>query len=311
MLAKLLIAVMLLVIVGLIALRFARTNSIERSISGHKRRLGSIEEIVHRSAELNARERSVRPSKRADAETPDSPPAKTPAERTARRVVPEARAEIEVPGDRRVSDEGRLVFGDLSVTPVVPPVPPIYGRRPRRERKAPTTGTHFRGSRKSASKTPLYAAMIALVVVIGGGAAYAIHRGLHHSPGASVTTTTQPTVRTTVPSSNHQHHTAPKSLNLVHLTSSSATYVAPVGNYRIDVTVTGPCWLGFEHELTGTPWLATPTIGVGGVFSFAFSTHGHLVLVVGATANLRHVVVNGTSLALPRLPSHAFDLIFS
>jgi hypothetical protein len=215
-----------------------------------------------------------------------------------------------------VTDEGRLVFGDLSMTPVVPPVPPIYGQRPKRDRGSPKSGkqkigTYYRDVERRGSKAPLFVAAALVVIVLAGGVAYAIYRSSNHSPQIHSTTTTIATTNTTLGKTKHQHpSTSPQVLDLVSSTTSSATYVAPLGTYHIDVTVTGPCWLGFEHQLSRTSWLATPTIGVGGVFSYAFSTSGHLVVVVGATANLKRVVVNGTTLALPKLPSHAFNLIF-
>lgn len=301
MLVKLVLIAVVMVIIGLIALRFSRANSVERSISWHRQRLGSIQEIVERSAGRNTRE-----TDHTEVESHESiPTTALPIERKAIN----ARAEIEITDDRRVNDEGRLVFGDLSITPVKPPIPPIYERRPKRPTKS-GTGEHFRVPGERAKRSiPLIAAVALLFVVIGGGVAYYLHT--HPHSGAPYVPATVTTVGSSPPAtSNTAPSASATTTQFVSSTASSATYTAPSGSYRVKVDATGPCWLGFEHQATGNRWLAMATIGQSGVKSYALSTSGHLVIVIGNPPNLRSVTVNGKIIALPKLPSFGFQVIF-
>ncbi|HUY05699.1 MAG TPA: hypothetical protein VMU99_00360 [Acidimicrobiales bacterium] len=301
MLVKLVLIALVMVIIGLLALRFRRESSIERSISGHHRRLGSIHEIVERTAERNTRDSGLHEVDRGES-------LPTSALAIERKAI-NARAEIEITDDRRVSNEGRLVFGDLSITPVKPPVPPIYGRRPKRPAK-PGSGEHFKVPGASAKgKPPRAAAVLLVLVVFAGGVAYYLHS--RSKSGALTVPTTSTTIRTP-PRATANTASKPSSTatRLVASTVSSATYSAPAGSYLIKVDATGPCWVGFKHRATQSRWLAMSTIGESGVNSVDLSTSGHLVIVIGNPPNLKEITVNGAVLGLPKLQAAGFDVIF-
>jgi len=301
MLVKLVLIAVVMVIISLIALRFSRANSVERSISWHRQRLGSIREIVERSAEQN-----TRGVDHPQAEPHETIP--TPSVPIDREAI-NAHAEIGITDDQRVNKEGRLVFGDLSITPVKPPVPPIYERRPKRPAKT-GGGEHFRiPGERAKGVIPLVAAVVLLLVVIGGGVIYYIHT--HPRTGAPAIPTTSTTIRTSPPvTTNTGSNTQAAKTQLVSSTASSATYSAPSGSYRIKVDATGPCWIGFERQATGTKWLAMSTIGKSGVNSYSLSTSGHLVIVIGNPPNLKAITLNGTIIPLPKLPNYGYDVIF-
>lgn len=305
MLVKLVLVAVLLVIIGLIALRFARSNSIERSISWHRRRLGSIQGIVERSAERNSRE--PHDEEEVAAPEPPSAPLSTGLVREK-----QSRAEIEIGKDTPVSEEGRLVFGDLSITPVKPPVPPIYERRPRRSSRSSSNGTHFRSRDPRSSKTIVIASVLAALILVGAGATYlALHHGHSLGPGTSTTTTAvnSVTTKTTVPAS--RSHPRSNGVQLVSSTKTSATFRAPSGSYSIKVDVSGPCWLGFEHQRTGGNWLATPTVGEKNVFTYSLTSSGQVVIVIGNPPNLKTISVNGSAVVLPKLPPYGYQVIFN
>ena len=303
MLVKLVLIAVVMVIIGLIALRFSRANSIERSISWHRRRLGSIHDIVERTAERN-----LHGLDHSEDEPPESVP--TTSVPIERKII-KARAEIEITDDRRVNNEGRLVFGDLSITPVKPPVAPIYERRPKRPAK-PHSGEHFRVPGERAKRSlPLVAAVVLLLVVIGGGVAYYLHTHPRSNAPTAPTTTTSTSIGTSPPATTNTGpgRTATPA-QLVSSTATSATYNAPSGSYRVKVGASGPCWIGFEHQATGNKWLAMSTIGKSGASSIALSTSGHLVIVIGNPPNLTAITLDGTTIVLPKLPSYGFDVIF-
>lgn len=303
MLVKLVLIAVVMVIIALIALRLSRANSIERSITVHHRRLGSIQEVVERTAERN-----TRGVDRPGAEPQETPP--SPSAPIERKEI-NAHLEIESARDRRVNDKGRLVFGDLSITPVKPPVPPIYERRPRRSAKT-GSGEHFRApGERARGALPLVAAVIVLLAIVGGVIAYSLHSHSHSHTATPTVPTTSPANRTSPPTTPRTAPTAPSnSTQLVSSTASSATYNAPLGSYKIRVNATGPCWLGFERQATGTKWLAMSTIGESGVDTYLLSTSGHLVIVIGNPPNLKAITVNGSALVLPKLPKYGFDVIF-
>lgn len=297
MLVKLVLIAIVMVIIGLIALRFARSNSIERSISWHRRRLGSIQGIVERTAERNTHEGEQ--ALPASEEHRIQPPV------AAHLSEAKARAEIDISENHRVNSEGRLVFGDLSITPVKPPVPPIYERRSRRPRPSKNGGEHFRVPGEKSRKLLPIAGIVVVLLAIGSGVfAYAHSRSHNGAPARSTSTSVPRTV-------SHPPITIPTKpvFQLLSSTSSSATFRAPSGRYQVKVTVGGPCWLGFKHQAADAKWLATPTIGRGGVDSFSLSLSGQLALVIGNTPYLKSISVNGTPLVLPKLPTYGYNII--
>lgn len=300
MLVKLVLIAVVMVIIGLIALRFSRTNSIERSISWHRRRLGSIQGIVERTAERNTRGLEPPVPEPHD----EDPSTATPVERKA---LP-ARAEIEITEGRRFNDEGHLVFGDLSITPVTPPVPPIYERRPKRAARS-ARGEHFRvpGERRQGALA-LVVALVVLLAVIGGGFAY--YRHTHPRSGGPVALSTTTTIGTSSSTTTTVPSAPVNATQLISSTASSATYHVLAGSYHVKVDATGPCWVGFEHQATGNKWLSMATIGKSGLNSVGLSTSGPLVIVIGNPPNLKSIAVNGMAIALPKLPSYGFDVIF-
>ncbi len=299
MIVKLAVAALVLLLLALIVIRFSRTNSVERSIESQHRRLGSMGAVVQRSSERNT-----------------NSPRRSPA--IARKlpvthVVPE---ELIVPSDsppeapaiddRPRSPEGRLVFGDLSITPVKPPTPPIYEPRARRPRptRSIRKGEHFRRTDGGKRTQIIGASAISAAIILSGGGYLLFHR---HPKVPAVT----------APVAHHPAHSQsvktsqPKAGSLVSSTPTIATFVAPKGSYRVTVTVSGPCWMGFSHQASYSgPWLATPTVGVGGVPNYTIDTHGPLAIDVGAPSALTSVEVNGEPVRLPVHSSPSFEIFF-
>ncbi len=225
-------------------------------------------------------------------------------------VPPQSTVQPHVSESPRRSPEGRLIFGDLSQTPVVPPTPPIYergrrrGRSPRRPARSPQ---HIR--RRSPLSSPLAKGAIAalLLLVVAAGAVVLI--GHSHRPALAVATTT-----TTSPAKVTKHHvprTTPPAIQLLSTSATSATYSEPVGSFRIAVQVHALCWLGFAHQKsTSGPWFAMTTIGPNPGATFALSTTGPLTIDVGAPQSLTSISVNGRVLTLPHLPTGAFAVSF-
>lgn len=294
----------LVVLVVMVAIRIARANAIERSISGHHRRLHQMEEVVHRSREQRG-QIQARPLR----EYADLPPDR-PAARPAR---------IDIDDDVRqpVSEEGRLVFGDLSLTPVRPPVPPVYPTRADRRR-----------TKRGATRISRALVIGPAVVVMGaGGGAYAWWTSRHHTGLVGSTTTTARAPARSRSAAPHRHRqprrggtarphtpstTTAVPLAVLSTTATSATVRAPAGTYQVVINASAPCWVGFERSKSPSgPWLADATIGTSASSSESVSASGPLVVAIGAPKAVTSIEVNGVALSLGSLPPESYDLYFT
>jgi hypothetical protein len=298
----------LILVVGftivLLLMRFVRPNTLERSIDRHRRQLDTIDEVVQRAAEhppivtrpLTSFENA------GDTEFGE-------VRRAIPMVPPQSAVQPHVSESPRRSPEGRLLFGDLSQTPVVPPTPPIYergrrrGRSPRRPARSPQ---HIR--RRSPLASPwAQGAIAALLLVVAAGAVVRIGHSHRSSLAIATTTTTSPTKVT----KHHLQRTTPPAIELLSTSATSATYSEPLGSFRITVQVLALCWLGFAHQRsTAGPWFAMTTIGPYPGATYALSTTGPLTIDVGAPQSLTSISVNGRVLTLPHLPTGAFAISF-
>lgn len=302
MLATVSIVVLIFVIVVLFAIRFNRVNSTERSIRSYKRRLGTIAEVVEQTAQVRTGQVHTTP---VEHKTTGIVSDHLGPDQDVHRQQDHLTGEF---GDRvHMSNEGRLVFGDVSITPVVPPKPPIYEDRPHRRmtanRRARTPSIHNRRFRR-----PIIAAGLA-VVVVGGvvGGEYLSTPSTKSS--ALVTPTTVPVHHPKAP----LHHSTPSvhpqvTSTTARLLSSSATtavFSAPSGTYTVSVYADGLCWIGFQHNESNTgPWLAMATLGGVDPTSYQLSATGSLAITVGAPSKMTKVLVNGSLLGLPAKRGH-------
>ena len=308
------VAIAVLVVIILIVItRVARANSIERSISENRRRLHSMEEVVHRSRERRP-DVADRPTHRPLPDQKHTPP-----------ITPEARIDIAPEAAHPVSGEGRLVFGDLSLTPVKPPVPPIYEtRRERRRSNHPAPSPAGGGPKVS---KPLIASSAVIVLAAGGGA-YALVSRHNDRASTSSTTTTTAAPRSSggaphkkssggTPHKKKSHRPAPgggstKPIAVLSSTATSATVLAPPGTYHVLVRADAPCWIGFERAKSPSgPWLADATIGSATAPATSVSISGPLVVAIGAPKSVTSITVNGVALPLSNLPPQAYDLYFT
>jgi hypothetical protein len=344
---ELTVIALVVLVVMLLVLRFARLNNIERSIDQHKRQLGTIEEVVHRTSERNARakqrptplrdsEEEQRgaaqqrkfPEKRVTVANNETQNVSAPSTQTPdiqRSNVPKPTAQFPVDqspdielADKpviehqspRVSPEGRLVFGDLSLTPVKPPTPPIYASNPHRQRRTRVQGQHMRErSGGRSSRHVLVVGVSVVTAVVAGGIFYATNRHPAQHPAQSLAPT-KPKVHH--PAAAPTPKPATTSIKLLSSTPTSSTFSEPTGGYLVVVKVAEACWLGFEHQPSASgPWFAMTTIGESGRSSYSTEAHGPLAIDVGAPSSIKSIDVNGHSIDLPPLPTHAYEVIFA
>jgi cytoskeletal protein RodZ len=159
---------------------------------------------------------------------------------------------------------------------------------------------------------PVVLGVLVILVIIGVVVALAAGVGKHTaSPPTTArhgSTSGNHKSKTTTTSSTTTSTTAPPSVvpEASTATAAAATYVAPVGNYAVNLTSSGPCWVYAKVASTGAV-LWTGTLDQGQAQQL--SATGEIIVQLGH-ANTMSVTLNGVPVQYPTPFQAVFTMTF-
>ena len=277
------------VVLWLLARRYATGVSDRRSIERHERRLHQLGDVASRSDAAPDRLRvrggdpagpHLGPSFLSDA-VPVAPPSSRPRIVTPPVVPPPP-----------LASNAPLVFGDD--TPVRPPA--------ESDDLTPTKrAPRVRGSRTWVRSRGIRIGLPAAALVGVGGiivGVLASSRQPSQNAAEHSTTTSTPAASSTTTT------TTPSAYRSSGVVAGVATYALPAGSHTIGFASTSTCWIGVQSSASG-PYLWMDTIAPGGRASYVASSD--VVVRIGAPHAVS-VTVDGMPLVFPAGQSQPFDL---